>query len=224
MSSVEAALARNDRYLHEVVERLNLCPFARRCRETGKLERRVLTGVPGVSGDSAVTGDAGAAGLERAMAAVAELEALPAESVEVALLIFPDHKGGARAFEAFCTEVRDAMVRAHGGGGTPFYCVAFHPELPEDLGDEHRAVGFIRRSPDPTLQLVRATLLERVRGENTGGSVFIDAKDLTAAELLALAAPVPLADRIARANLLTLRREGPARLRLLLDEVSRSQR
>jgi hypothetical protein len=209
VTSAEAALARSDRYLHEVVERMNLCPFARRCRETGKLARRVLLGPPEVAG---------------AMATVAELEALPADAVEVALLIFPDHAGGARAFEAFCTEVRDAMVRAHGGGGTPFYCVAFHPELPEDLADEHRAVGFIRRSPDPTLQLVRARLLEQVRGENTGGSVFIDAKDLTAAELLALAAPVPLSDRIARANLEALRREGPEQVQALLDEIRRDRR
>ena len=36
------ALARNERYLREVVEQFELCPFARHCREEGALERRVL--------------------------------------------------------------------------------------------------------------------------------------------------------------------------------------
>ena len=45
MESIEAgALARNDRYLREFVEALELCPFARKCRESGRLARRVLRG------------------------------------------------------------------------------------------------------------------------------------------------------------------------------------
>ena len=100
-----------------------------------------------------------------------------------------------------------------------FYIVAFHPDLPEDLADPHRAVGFIRRSPDPTLQLVRSAVLDRVRGEHTGGSVFVDTSKLTAAELLALDTPEPLSDKIAKANLETVRREGPVVLRALLARL-----
>ena len=33
-------LMRNERYVREFVEALQLCPFARRCREDGKLDRR----------------------------------------------------------------------------------------------------------------------------------------------------------------------------------------
>ena len=36
------ALARNDRYLREFVEALRMCPYAQACRESGKLQRRVL--------------------------------------------------------------------------------------------------------------------------------------------------------------------------------------
>jgi hypothetical protein len=190
MDAVEEALARNDRYLLELVERLNLCPFARRCRESGKLERRVLLGPRP---------------FEAASAAIRAVEALPEEAVEVALLIFPGFAGDTREFESFLGELR---TEAHA-----FYCVAFHPDLPEDLADPDRAVGFIRRSPDPTIQMVRARLLERVRGEHGGGSVFLDAGALTQAELLALRSPEPLSDRIARENLETIRREGPERVR-----------
>ena len=76
MESIEAqALARNDRYLREFVEALELCPFARRCRESGRLARRVLRG--GRPGEATAS-------------AVRELEATAEEQVEVALLIYPD--------------------------------------------------------------------------------------------------------------------------------------
>jgi hypothetical protein len=196
------ALARNDRYLREFVEALHLCPYALRCRETGKLHRRVV--VP--------------AEIAAALEAVRAVEALPAESVEVALLIFPtaraDGLASARDFEAFCAEVRERMGRAH-HGDPPFYCVAFHPDLPRDLHDAHRAVQFIRRSPDPTLQLVRAAVLRQVRGTGDGTRV-VDPSAMTLEQLLAISAPLSLSDRIAEANLATLNREGPDHLEALL--------
>ncbi len=200
-TDAEAALGRNDRYILDFVEALNLCPYAKRCRESGKLHRRVL--------------------LETSAAAeaIAGIEALPPDSVDVALLIFPRFTGGARAFEAFRGEVRDQMARAHAGGDPPFFCVAFHPDLPMDLLDAHRAVHFIRRSPDPTLQLVRASVLREVRGIRTGGSTFVDASRLTAAELVSLEVSVGVSDRIAEANLQTLRRAGPERLAAALAKL-----
>ena len=80
--------------------------------------------------------------------------------------------------------------------------------------DAHRAVSFIRRSPDPTLQLVRATVLEAVRGDQ--GSVFVDPASLRPEVLLAAAPPASVSERIARANLETLRREGAERIAALL--------
>jgi hypothetical protein len=192
MSSEEEALARNDAYL-ALVEGLGLCPFARRCRETGKLARRVLLG---------------SEPLRAALEAVASIEAL-ADAVEVGLLICPDFAGGHRAFEELCVAVR---AQCH-----DYFCVAFHPELPEDVADEYRAVGFIRRSPDPTLQLVRRSVLERVRGEQ--GSTFVDASKMSLEELAALPAPVSVSDRIAKDNLATLRREGVACLRARLGAL-----
>jgi hypothetical protein len=200
-----AALARNDRYLREFVEALHLCPFAKRCRLDGKLLRRVL--LP----------------QEDAMAAVREIEALPPESIEVALLIFPLAKRGsteaARDFEAFGASVRETMFAAH-FSGPPFYCVAFHPDLPRDLTDAHRAVQFIRRSPDPTLQLVRASVLQAVRGDG-GGERYVDASKLTLEQLLTLTVPASTSDRIAEANLETLHRAGPDRLGELLSSLRR---
>jgi hypothetical protein len=196
-----AALARNDRYLREFVEALHLCPYAKPCREAGKLHRRVLWS------------------RDQALPAMREIETLPEADVEVALLIFPSEPAlgeqSGREFVAFCTDVRERMFAAHGAGEAPFYCVAFHPDLPRDLLDANRAVQFIRRSPDPTIQLVRASALRAVRGERDGGSRYIGQLSLEAA--MALAIPLSLAERIAQANLATLQREGPDRLEALLS-------
>jgi hypothetical protein len=198
VTTAEAALLRNDRYLREFVEALGLCPYAKRCREEGKLHRRVLLG------------------RSEALPAIAEVEALPEDEVEVALLIFPGEPGdgaaAARAFEEFCAELRPHLKS--------FYGVAFHPALPRDLLDAQRAVQFIRRSPDPTLQLVRSSTLTALRGD-AAGSRYLDPGKLSLEELLALQTPLSLSDRIAEANLETLRREGPDRLEKLLADLRR---
>ena len=200
----EAVLARNDRYVREFVEALQLCPYAKTCRESGKLLRRVVRT------------------REAALPAIREIEAMPEDAVEVAMLIFPeepaDGEPSARAFEAFCAGLREQMFAAH-PAGAPFYCVAFHPDLPCDLRDAHRAVRFIRRSPDPTLQLVRASVLQSVRGEHGGGSRYLDTSRLSLEEAMALVSPLSLSERIATANLETLRREGPDRLESLLASL-----
>jgi hypothetical protein len=197
VESIESrALARNDRYLREFVEALDLCPFARKCREMGRLTRRVLRG---------------ARPTEATLAAVRELEQTLEEDVEVALLIYPEFAGSPLAFGEFRDEVRKSLRL--------FYCVAFHPDLPMDLSDANRAVSFLRRSPDPTLQLVRITTLDRVRSGRPTGSFYVDAATLSPAELTALERSVSVSDQIARANLRTLRAQDPTALERLLADM-----
>src|SRR5689334_10864216 len=76
------ALARNDRYLREFVEALNLCPFARRCREEGRLVRRVIL-------DDYL--------LPALLRTAAEIETLPEKQCEVALLLVPRFEDGPAA-------------------------------------------------------------------------------------------------------------------------------
>ena len=197
MESIElSALARNDRYLREFVEALDLCPFARKCREMGRLERRVLRG---------------ARPAEATLAIVRELEQTPEDAIEVALLIYPEFAAGLAAFEEFRDELRKSLRL--------FYCVAFHPELPMDLSDANRAVSFLRRSPDPTLQLVRIATLDRVRSGRPTGSFYVDAATISPAELVALEHTISVSEQIARANLRTLRQQDHAHLERLLAEM-----
>ena len=183
------ALARNDRYLREFVEALNLCPFARRCREEGRLVRRVLL-------DEYVQ--------PALLRALAEIDTLPEKQCEVALLVLPGFADGPQAFHDLCAEVRRHLRQ--------FHCVAFHPELKADFSDENRAVQFLRRTPDPTLQLVRISTLDRVRGERTGGTVYVG--NAAAADIHL---PASLSEEIARANLATILEHGPMALTALLQ-------
>jgi hypothetical protein len=194
VESIEtAALARNDRYLREFIEALDLCPFARKCRETGRLARRVLRG-------SRPT--------EATLAAIRDLERTTEDEVEVALLIYPEFTAGLQVFEEFRDEVR-ASLRL-------FYCVAFHPDLPMDLSDANRAVSFLRRSPDPTLQLVRITTLDRVRSGRPTGTFYLDTTRISPADLSSLHRSLSVSEQIADANLRTLRNHDPAQLERLL--------
>ena len=216
---IAGALERNDRYVREFVEAFNLCPYAKRTREAGRLQRVVLV---------EEGGEPGTPGFEAAVAALVtaakRFEQMPPETIDVGLAIFPalvptlaHGIDAAHAFEALVSAARERMQSRHPGGDTPFYCVPFHPGFAEDLADEHRAVRFIRRSPDPTVQFVRASVLRAVRG---GGSTdYIDTSAMSTAELMAVSAPVSVSERIAQANLLTLQSQKPGRLRDLLADI-----
>ena len=90
---VQAALARNDRYLREFVEALNICPFTQRTRDEGRLERRVLLGR---ELDTAVT-----------LQEIDRLRSSEQDVIEVALLIFPETTTDYVTFERFATTIRE---------------------------------------------------------------------------------------------------------------------
>ena len=177
------ALARHERYVREFVEAFNFCPYARRSREMGTLHRVVLLEDGFEAAASAIA------------SAIERFEQLPADSMEVGFIILPLLSQRPQEFEMLVRAAREKTEARHGSSATPFYCVAFHPAFAEDLADEHRAVRFLRRSPDPTVQLVRASVLEKVR---TSAAV---------------------SDRIAAANLKTLQGEGVAAMRALLGAI-----
>ena len=213
---IAAALARNDRYVREFIEAFNLCPYAKRTREAGRLQRQVLLDAGGAPGTPAF--ETAAAALDQAFE---RFEQLTEATIDVGLVIFASlvpalahGTEGARAFEALLVAARARMHARHGSEDTPFYCVPFHPAFAGDLTDEHRAVRLIRRSPDPTVQLVRASVLRAVRGSGT--SEYVKVSGMSAAELMAVTAPVSVSGRIGQANLRTLKEQTPERLENLL--------
>ncbi len=101
------------------------------------------------------------------------------------------------AWEKFAEQVR----RSRGG----FLAAAFHPDYPAPEGGATnggaaaaaRLVPFIRRTPDPTLQLVRASLLDGLRGQ--------------------------VSDDVARDNQATVTARGLAALDALLTDIRRDR-
>lgn len=147
----------HDRYLLEIVEGLGLCPFARRCRELGRVHRPLFWT------------DAAPVPPEHAAQALAEV-IRDHEDAEIVLLTFVDRPrrfADPTRFERFVVNVRDTYARL----GLPhFYMVAFHPVIDRDLPRDRpltreMLVPLIRRSPDPVIQCVEARVLERVRAQ-----------------------------------------------------------
>jgi hypothetical protein len=146
---VDEALRLNARYVEEVVIGWDLCPWAARAWTDGQVVQRVFTG------DAL---DVAAVG-----AFIDDLIAKP--DAAIGLAIFPQITCTVGAWERFAERVRKTHA------DHPFLAAAFHPDYrpPGDATlDAARLVPFIRRTPDPTLQLVRASLVDGLRGEVSG--------------------------------------------------------
>ncbi len=162
-----------DRYLIEVVERYDLCPWARSSRERGEVGVEVLWGTP------------------TAMEWVATARALLAQPhVKVVMVVAPELAITTDAFRAVRATVASNLTSAG--------VADFHPDAALDLATPARLVPFVRRSPDPLLQLVPLELLASVR------TLPMSMERAQQAQLLgggSLAAPKPdIAERIALAN------------------------
>lgn len=182
----------NERWIREVVERFGVCPFAEPAMRAGRVARRVLVG-----------GDAAGA---QARAVVDELAR--DANVEVALLIFPTLKSSAAEFDAWCAPLRAANPE--------FVAAVFHPDTPYATTTAAQAVGFFRRAPDPTLQLVRYSALQTIRGAD--GKFLFDFSAAAWAELKKREHRLPPSERIARDNHALLR-ERIETLQAIYDDI-----
>ena len=126
-----------DRYLVEVIEAYNLCPWARGARQNGELVTHILWGTP----------------TPEAVCDVAAA-ALGTPGMRIAMLVFPEMGATSRDLRGF----RDAILAR-----TPAGIADFHPDAALDLLTPARLVSFLRRSPDPMLQLVPLSILDAVR-------------------------------------------------------------
>jgi hypothetical protein len=142
-----------ERYLVEVVEKYDFCPWARVARDKGELAVDVVWGTPTV--DAWVT-------------AASELFTRP--GIQVVMVIAP---------ELSITAADLHGVRGEVAARIPTAGVAeFHPLATLDLGTPARLVPFVRRSPDPLLQLVPLALLDNVRATSPAAARAMQAQIL----------------------------------------------
>jgi len=204
-----ATLGVYERYAVEVVERFGFCPWARAARESGEVTLRVLF--------SADPKD-----FDESLRHLSELhQALP--PTDIALFIYPLLDLDRLGFEDYARGLRQ---RAETGPEKldAFAMAAFHPLADADLSHPDRLVPYVRRSPDPMLQLVRNSALSGIKGL-TQGTAFLDVSELSADTFKALQTPPPKAvrERIADQNLATVRDVGPAAVGAVLSDIARAR-
>lgn len=197
----------NERYVVEIVERFGLCPWADRARREGRVEKLVFEQTDPNLFDPTL----------RAMQALA-----PRTACDVALFIYPQIGLDRLDFEHFARRLRTLDADRHAPGEIPFAMAAFHPDALPVLTNPDRLIPFLRRTPDPTLQLVRESTLTRLRGEVHGTSFYgpaVFVRNVTGAP-----APEPdVRERIARTNYDTVTRVGVEAVEAVFDDLLRDR-
>jgi hypothetical protein len=184
-----------DRYIVEVVEAYGLCPWAKPARQGGEIAVEVLWGAPD---------------LAAWIAAGERLLAVPGTAV--AMIVAPE----LAATPAELRALRDRVAARLPAAGV----ADFHPDAALDLASPARLVPFVRRSPDPLLQLVPLALLRSVRGAPP-----IAARAEQAQMLRGVARPAraDVADSIAEMNHTTVAANAVAIARAL-DDIAADRR
>lgn len=208
-----ATLKVYERYAVEVVEAFGFCPWARSSRESGGVVLRVV--FSDNSDDFA-----------ESLGLLSELHQGSPDTdteVDIALFVYPLLDLERLAFEDFVRRLR-ARAETTSPKLDAFAMAAFHPSADADVSHPDRLVPFVRRSPDPTLQLVRNTALSSIKGL-TQGTAFLDVSALSLDALRALSEPPPTAvrERIAEKNLLTVREVGPEAVQAVLSDIARER-
>jgi hypothetical protein len=212
---VHATLEAYERYAVEVVERFNFCPWARSARESDNVTLRVVFSVDHDDFDESL----------RCLHDLHE----QAPDTDIALFIYPLLDLDRLGFEDYARRLR---TRAETGQKNldAFAMAAFHPTAGADLTHPDRLVPFVRRSPDPTLQLVRKSALSGIKGL-TSGTAFLDVSALTPAAIEALLHPAqaaqpppkPVRERIAEQNLASVRDAGTEAIEAVLTDIARQR-
>ena len=184
-----------DRYLVEVVEAYDLCPWARAARLAGEVTVEIVWGSPVL--DAWVT---------------AAEAALARPATRVAMVVAPElaiDREGLRT-------IRDAVAARIPAAGVAH----FHPDAPLDLASPARLVPFVRRAPDPLLQLVPLALLASVRGASPA---VLRAEQAQILGGFAASPREDVAERIAAANHATVARAHAA-IAATLDAIAADRR
>jgi len=197
------------RYALEVVEGFTLCPWAAAARRDGHVVEAVILAENQADPQQSLT----------------LLDSLESKlETDIALFIYPDLELDRMGFESFVRTVRERDAARHEVGTIPFAMAAFHPDAQPDASEPERLIPFLRRTPDPTIQVVRCTALDRVRGNSQEGTSFFDLTKLEPGTLpLLQKEPISLRQRIARANLDTTHEVGVDTLEALFQDIRRDR-
>jgi hypothetical protein len=184
------------RYAVEIVEAHNFCPWAGRARREGQTREEVLF-VTGYGPDA----------IASVLSAVRAMEAR--DEVEIGLLLFPRLRISRLMFESFVSDVRLADDALATPARPLFMMAAFHPDAPARVDSEMHTTRFVRRTPDPTIQLVRVRALAAVGADDSAQ--------------IAPASTAPMHARVAVANQATIARVGIDAIEQIARSIKRDR-
>lgn len=192
------------RYQIEIVETLVICPYAARARLENAVRIEVITHT------------------NPPHTAVIELiEAIAQEvACDIGFVIFPRFECSRSSFERFVETLRSMYSAQHQHRDTELALAAFHPEAAYDASAPHTLVPYWRRTPDPTLQTIRLSALERVRkGESS--TIFVPPEQIP--NVLKMKHSTPLHARIAENNYQTAQKLGAETLQKMFEDIMRDR-
>lgn len=190
----------HERYMVEVVEAFGLCPWARDARVKGRVNLHVTF---------LATPDPIALAARVAVC-------MASEETEIGMLLCPLLALSPRAWRHLSAEIR--AIEQQRNLKHRIAIADFHPIAAADLTTAERLVPFLRRSPDPMLQIVRIDVLDRVRRAQEQGTSYVDPALLSSLQLDKLATPAPsVTERVAQNNLHTIERAGDEVAAILED-------
>lgn len=193
------------RYATELVEGLGFCPYAERARVEGHT-REVVLSAP-IPSDDEVLG---------AIRAIAD-----DPTIEIGLLLFPRLVIGPGQHGRWVEHLRKAHARVR--GAAILALEGFHPDAAPDTSSAERLTPFVRRTPDPTVQLTRLSALDRVRRGTPQGTAFFDPAAMDLAAILSEPEARPLHERISARNLETVERLGADDVARRFDDILRDR-
>jgi hypothetical protein len=191
------------RYAIEVVEEFTFCPWARSAREADRVRCTIVLGQRPT--------------LEGLLAEVLAADACT--EIDVTLLVMPEC-ALSRVELRHLTSALHTRYEATAGRGKTAHAIAdFHPTAQLDQTSPERLVPFIRKSPDPTLQLIKHAALDAARR---------GAQEGTRAATLEMMLKGAIKDepphaRVASANFRTLDRLGPQPILAVLEDIARDR-
>lgn len=171
------------RYAVEIVEAFGICPWAERARLEGNVTLHVdLRSDPTpetLAADLVVFGSH--------------------TQADIALYLLPTVAMDYAAFLRLFGAARAVYEASFPAGRAPFVMAAFHPEGPLRAEHAESLVSYLRRTPDPTLQLLRSTTLARLRQGRGAGTQYVDVSKLSAGAVMPPPV-VPLSEQVAQRN------------------------
>ncbi len=158
-----------DRYVEEVALPFELCPWAGPALRDGRVQTAVITEKFSMPSDLVAA----------AQKVVLVLSGTPSD-IDLVLCALPQLDSTRLQMDQLLRETRRFLAE---DGEAPFALAAFHPEAPRDTASPERLIPYLRRTPDPLLQAVRARALEKVEGRQPKGTQFLDPSNLNLKDL-----------------------------------------